>query len=124
MTASPNWTKSSSGLTRNQARRVLDYIESHLSRELTLGELARIAGLSLYHFARMFKRTVGMTPHRYVLERRVERAKGMLRTTHAGLAEIGLSAGFCNQSHFTSTFRRMVGATPAEFQACGHNGRS
>jgi AraC family transcriptional regulator len=107
----------SSGLTRNQARRVLDYIESHLSSELTLAELASIAGLSLHHFARMFKRTVGMAPHRYVLERRVERAKAMLRSTDASLVEISLSTGFANQSHFTSTFRRLVGPTPTEFQA-------
>jgi len=107
----------SSGLTRNQARRVLDYIESHLSSELTLGELARIAGLSLHHFARMFKRTVGIAPHRYVLERRLERAKGMLRRTGISLVEISLSTGFASQSHFTSTFRRLVGPTPTEFQA-------
>ena len=114
----------SSGLTRSQARRVLDYIESHLSRHLTLGELARIAGLSLHHFARMFKRTVGMAPHRYVLERRLERAKGMLRSTGTSLVEISLSTGFSSQSHFTSTFRRLVGPTPTEFQACGRNNRS
>ena len=112
----------SSGLTRSQARRVLDYIESHLSRHLTLGELARIAGLSLHHFARMFKRTVGMAPHRYVLERRLERAKGMLCSTGTSLVEISLSTGFSSQSHFTSTFRRLVGPTPTEFQACArHN---
>ena len=106
----------SSGLTRIQARRVLDYIESNLSRELTLGELARIVDLSLHHFARIFKKTIGVAPHRYVLARRVEHAKGMLRATSASLVEIGLSAGFCSQSHFSTTFRRMVGATPAEFQ--------
>ena len=112
----------SSGLTRSQARRVLDYIETHLSRHLTLGELARIAGLSLHHFARMFKRTVGMAPHRYVLERRLERAKGMLCSTGTSLVEISLSTGFSSQSHFTSTFRRLVGPTPTEFQACArHN---
>ena len=110
----------SSGLTRHQARLVLDYIECHLSREVTLGELARIAGLSLHHFARMFKRTVGAAPHRYVLERRMERAKGMLRSTRVSLVEISLSTGFSSQSHFTSTFRRLVGATPTEFQACSH----
>jgi len=114
----------SSGLTRSQARRVLDYIETHLSRHLTLGELARIAGLSLHHFARMFKRTVGMAPHRYVLERRLERAKGMLCSTGTSLVEISLSTGFSSQSHFTSTFRRLVGPTPTEFQACGRNNRS
>jgi AraC family transcriptional regulator len=107
-------------LTRNQARRVLDYIESNLSRELSLGELARIADLSLHHFARVFKKTIGVAPHRYVLTRRVEHAKGMLRATSASLVGIGLSAGFCSQSHFSSTFRRMVGATPAEFQGFKH----
>jgi AraC family transcriptional regulator len=106
----------SSGLTRNQARRVLDYIESNLSRELTLNELAGIAELSLHHFARMFKKTIGVAPYRYVLERRVERAKLMLRSARASLVDISLSVGFYSQSHFTSTFGRMVGATPTEFQ--------
>jgi AraC family transcriptional regulator len=110
-------------LTRNQARRVLDYIESNLCRDVSLSELARIADLSLYHFARMFKQTLGLAPHRYVLERRVERAKQMLRTTKASLVEISLSAGFYGQSHFTNTFHRMVGATPSEFQGCMRKGR-
>src|SRR5262249_61396969 len=108
----------SSGLTRNQARRVLDYIECNLSSELTLSNLASISDLSLHYFARMFKRTIGMPPHRYVLERRVERAKEMLRITSASLVEISLSTGFDSQSHFASTFHRMVGATPTEFQGC------
>jgi AraC family transcriptional regulator len=107
---------SSSGLTRSQARRVLEYIETNLSREMTLREMAGIVDLSPYHFARMFKRTMSVAPHQYVLGRRVERAKAMLRTTGATLTEISLSTGFCNQSHFTSTFRRIVGATPAIFQ--------
>jgi AraC family transcriptional regulator len=105
-----------SGLTRNQARRVLDYVESNLGGKLTLSELAGIAELSVHHFARMFKRTIGVAPYRYVLERRVERAKMMLRTASASLVDIGLSAGFYSQSHFTSTFGRMVGATPTEFR--------
>lgn len=109
-------TLPSSCLTRSQARRVLDYIESALSRELTLSELAGVADLSLHHFARMFKQTIGLPPHRYVLERRVEKAKIMLRATGASLVDISLSTGFSSQSHFTSTFSRIVGATPAEFQ--------
>lgn len=107
----------SSGLTRIQARRILDYIESNLSRHLTLSELARTIDLSLHHFARMFKRTIGAAPHQYVLERRVEHAKRMMRAANARLVEVSLLAGFSSQSHFTSTFHRMVGATPAEFRA-------
>jgi AraC family transcriptional regulator len=64
----------------------------------------------------MFKRTIGVAPYRYVLERRVERAKGMLRTARASLVDISLAVGFDSQSHFTSAFSRMVGATPTEFQ--------
>jgi AraC family transcriptional regulator len=112
----------SGGLSRNQARRVLEYIESNLSRDVTLSKLSGIADLSLHHFARMFKQTVGVAPHRYVLERRLERAKTMLRAAKANLVEISLSTGFDSQSHFTSTFRRMVGATPTEFQGF-HRGR-
>ena len=104
------------GLTRIQARRTLDYIECNLNRTLTLAELARIADRSLHHFARMFKQTFGMAPHRYVLERRVDHARQLLRTSDAPLADISLDSGFCSQSHFTSTFRRMVGASPREFQ--------
>jgi AraC-like DNA-binding protein len=108
----------SSGLTRNQARRVMEYIESRLQREITLRELGSIAGLSPYHFARMFKRAAGATPHQYIVERRVERAKAMLRSTDASLVDISLSVGFCSQSHFASTFKRIVGATPTEFREC------
>jgi len=109
------------GLSRNQARRVLEYIESNLSCELTLKKLSEIADLSVFHFARMFKQTVGIAPYRYVLERRVEAAKIMLRTAKTSLADISLSAGFDSQSHFSSTFRRLVGATPTEFQGASRN---
>lgn len=111
------------GLARSQARRVLDYIESNLSQGLTLKELAEISELSLHHFARMFKRTMGVPPHRYILERRLERAKEMLRTSRASLADISLSVGFDSQSHFTTAFGRMVGATPTEFQTSSRGRR-
>lgn len=114
----------SSGLTRRQAQHVLEYVESNLSGELSLIELARIAGLSLHHFARMFRRTLGLAPYRYVLERRVERAKRMLRSREASLVEIGLGVGFYSHSHFASTFRRMVGVTPTEFRASASKHRT
>jgi AraC family transcriptional regulator len=75
------------GLSRNQARRVLEYIESNLSGQLTLRTLSEIADLSLHHFARMFKQTVGVSPYQYVLERRLERAKMMLRSAKASLVD-------------------------------------
>ena len=114
----------SGGLSRNQARRVLEYIESNLSCQLTLSKLSEIADLSVHHFARMFKQTVGLAPYRYVLERRLERAKMMLRSAKTSLVDISLSTGFDSQSHFTSTFRRMVGATPNEFRGAYRNSRS
>lgn len=109
------------GLSRNQARRVLEYIESNLSRDLTLKNLSEIADLSLHHFARVFKQTVGVAPYRYVLERRVEVAKIMLRSAKASLVDISLSTGFDSQSHFSSTFRRIVGAPPSQFQRASPN---
>ena len=115
-TQSPGAADAPGGLTRTQMRRVLDYIESNLNADLSLGDLAGVTDLSLHHFAHMFKRTMGAAPHRYVVERRVERAKEMLRSTGSSLVEISLSLGFCSQSHFTNTFRRMVGATPSEFR--------
>lgn len=104
------------GLTRNNAQRVVEYVEANLGRLVTVRELADVAELSTHHFVRMFKRSLGVTPYQYLLQRRVERAKELLRGKPASLAEVGLSTGFGSQSHFTSTFHRAVGATPAEFQ--------
>jgi AraC family transcriptional regulator len=114
--AEPAKALPNAGLTRSQVRRVLDYIEANLHRDVALRDLASVTDLSLHHFARMFKRTMGAAPHRYVLERRVDRAKEMLRDTGTSLVEISLSLGFSSQSHFTNTFHRLVGATPGEFR--------
>lgn len=104
------------GLTRNNARRVVEYVEENLGRSVTVRELADEAELSTHHFVRMFKTSLGLTPYQYLLQRRVERAKELLRGKSARLAEVGLSTGFSSQSHFTSVFHRAVGATPGEFQ--------
>jgi len=72
-----------------------------------------------YHFARLFRRTVGVPPHQYVLRRRVERAKELLLTGRLGLSEVALAAGFSDQSHLTRVFRRAVGLTPARFRRAG-----
>ena len=104
------------GLTHNNARQIIEYVEANLGRAVTVRELAHIAELSTHHFVRMFQKSLGLTPYQYVLERRVERAKELLRNETASLVEVGLSTGFCSQSHFTSAFHRSVGVTPAVFQ--------
>ena len=104
-------------LPHPRLRRVLDYIEAHLERDLTLAELAGVACLSPSHFSRAFKQAVGAGPHRYTVRRRVERAKDLLRDTGDTLAGIAAATGFADQSHFTAAFRREVGLTPGRFRA-------
>jgi AraC family transcriptional regulator len=105
----------SGGLSRGHARRVVEYVEANLGNAITIRELAAVAELSPHHFIRMFRETVRVTPHQYVLERRLDRARELLRKGTMRLAEIGLHVGFGSQSHFTSAFHRAFGVTPAEF---------
>ena len=108
---------SNKGLSPERLRRVRDYIEAHLEENLSLTVLADIACLSPYHFSRSFKDSAGVGPQRYVIQRRLERAKTLLRRTHRPLAIIALEAGFADQSHLNSIFRREMGVTPGRFRA-------
>jgi AraC-like DNA-binding protein len=101
------------GLSPARAHRICEYIQSNLSENISLEVLAELAGLSIHHFARAFKQTVGMPPHCYVLQRRIEHAQHMLRNTELPLSEIALSAGFSDQSHLARHFRRMTGVSPS-----------
>jgi len=104
------------GLAPRQMRRVLDYIDAHLSDELGLAELAAIAGLSPNHFGEAFKTSVGKSPHRFVMERRIGHAMALLRNDERSIAEIAQAAGFSNQSRLTQNFRRVTGLTPGQFR--------
>ena len=107
----------SNGLSRERLTRVQDYIEAHLDDRLTLTELAGVACLSPYHFSRSFKEATGVGLHHYVMQRRLEQAKTLLRRTNQPLALIALDAGFADQSHLNSVFRREIGVTPGQFRA-------
>jgi AraC family transcriptional regulator len=107
----------SQGLSPQRLQRVRDYVEAHLDEGLSLTILADIACLSPYHFSRSFKQATGVGPQRYVIQRRLERAKRLLRQTHQPLALIAQEAGFADQSHLTATFRHEMGVTPGRFRA-------
>ena len=101
------------GLSPARTQRIYEYISSNLDRNISIEELAEMAGLSVHHFARAFKQTVGMPPHCYILQRRIEQAQQMLRTTKLPLSDIALSLGFSDQSHLARHFRRMTGVPPS-----------
>ena len=105
------------GVAEKSLRRVLEYIQVNLAGDLHLQELADVADLSTFHFAKLFKHSTGYSPHQYVLQRRLERAKELLRNPHISLSEVSLRAGFADQSHLSNVFRRFVGLTPARFRA-------
>src|SRR5262245_15810129 len=104
-------------LPRGRLRAVLEYIEEHLDAAPTLAEIAAVAGLNPYHFARQFKAATGLPPHQYVITRRVEQAKHLLREeADLSLAEVAARAGFYDQSQFCHHFKRLVGVTPGQYR--------
>jgi AraC family transcriptional regulator len=100
------------GLAPWQIRRVADLIEDHLDGELRLAMLARQCSLSVSHFSRSFKQSFGVPVHRYVVERRIERAKTLMRRSAISLTEIALSSGFADQASFSRSFGGFVGTSP------------
>jgi AraC family transcriptional regulator len=107
----------SSGLSRERLNRVQDYVEAHLDDRLSLADLAGVACLSPHHLSRSFKQATGVGPQRYVMQRRLERAKTLIRQGNQPLALIAQEVGFTDQSHLTSIFRRETGVTPGRYRA-------
>jgi AraC family transcriptional regulator len=103
-------------LDDRRLRRVLDYIEQHLTKDIAVADLAGVACLSVFYFTRAFSAATGMPPHRYVSQRRLEHAKEMIAAGRISIAEIAFTCRFSSQSSFTRAFRRATGMTPAMYR--------
>lgn len=104
------------GLSGRQLRHVEAFVSAHLGHDIGLDDLCREAGVSRFHFARMFKESTGQTPHRWLTARRIEAAKTLLRATDKPVGAIAGDTGFASQSHFGQTFRRATGLTPTAWR--------
>ena len=100
-------------------RRVTEYIQQNLDKDLTLAELAAVVYMSPYHFARLFKCSTGVPPHRFVVRQRIARARAFLATQELSIAQISRLVGFRTPSHFTTVFHRVTGITPRGYRT-GH----
>jgi AraC family transcriptional regulator len=100
------------GLSGYKLKRVQEFIDANLEDDLSLAELAEVADLSQFHFARAFRKSTGMTPQQYLMQQRIERAKQLLAKDDLPIVEISLRTGFKNQSHFTTLFRKFTKSTP------------
>ena len=105
------------GLPECRLRRVAQYVQDNLHRELRLAELSGLVHMSPYHFARLFKQSTGVSPHRFLVRRRIEQARALLAAETLSIAEIARSVGFRTPSHFTTTFRRVTGITPSVYRS-------
>ena len=92
------------------------YLRSHLDEEVPLAELAGLAGMSEFHFSRVFKRAAGLSPARYFIRLRMERARELLGDPTRNILEVGLEVGYSSASHFANLFRRETGLTPTEYR--------
>ena len=104
------------GLGPARLRRVTELVHAKIEEELSISEMAELAGLSTAHFSQMFRQSTGESPHQFVLRQRVERAKEMLRTPGMRVLDVAIACGFKTQQHFARVFRRMCGASPREYR--------
>ena len=104
------------GLTPARLRRVVELVHAEMDGDLSLEELADAAGLSINHFSEMFRESTGQSPHQFVLHRRVDRAKEMLRAAEMRVLDVAVACGFKNQQHFARVFRKVCGASPTEYR--------
>ncbi|MFN7930343.1 MAG: AraC family transcriptional regulator [Blastocatellia bacterium] len=109
------------GIVDRRLRRALEFMHDHCARELSLAEIAGTAYMSEFHFARLFKKITGTTPHAHLAALRLERARKLLLESDLAITEIGAQVGYQSQSHFTKIFRATTGLTPHAFRAAGRH---
>ena len=117
MTTTPLTAPGPSALPLSRLRRVTDYIREHLDQPLTLAHLGAVVFMSPYHFARLFQRSTGLPPHRFVVRARIDHAAALLAAPELSIAQISRLVGFRTPSHFATVFHRMMGVTPSEYRA-------
>lgn len=96
--------------------RVIDYVRTEFNQNISLDTLASLANMSGYHFARSFKKSMGLTPHQYLLQCRIDRARELLSQTQLSVAQVALAVGYGSVSHFSTLFRRITGFTPISYR--------
>ncbi|HEY7041034.1 MAG TPA: AraC family transcriptional regulator [Methylomirabilota bacterium] len=116
MTTTVGVSEAGSVLPRPRLRRVTDYIEQHMNENLSLARLGAVVCMSPYHFARLFKRSTGLSPHRFVVHTRIEHASALLTAADLSIRRISQVVGFRTVSHFTTVFRRVTGTTPRAYR--------
>lgn len=104
------------GLPPRQLSKVLNYIDAYLDKNIKLADLAQLLDMSPFHFSRLFKQSIGMTPHQYLSQQRVERAKELLKKTDRLIIDIALECGFSSHSHLSKQFRQITGITPKAYR--------
>lgn len=118
-----SWSDSSSdvrspGVLRDRRlKRVLEFMEHHYMNSLSLGQLAEEAGISRFHFVRLFKKNCGVTPHQHLLRLRMEAAAAMLGSTDLSVQEVASKCGYTSATHFSAAFQKQFSRTPSEFRA-------
>jgi AraC family transcriptional regulator len=104
------------GLTGHQLKRIKEFVDAHVSKEIGISELAGLIGLSQFHFIRAFKHSVGLSPYQYVLSERISAAKEMLSERDLSIADVALAVGFSGASQLNRVFRKLIGVTPTAFR--------
>ena len=109
-------TRPSNALPGAKLRRVIAFMDAHLEEPFDLARLAQTAGMSEFHFSRLFKKATGLSPSRYFIRQRIARAQQLLQETDTSIIEVGMSVGYSSPSHFAQIFRREAGVSPSDYR--------